>query len=49
MKKYWFYNELNILFKSNKSWKEIIMNFITNLSSSKYKNYIYNAIFYNNK
>ncbi len=39
------YNELKFLFIFTKSWKEIIMNFVTNLSSSKRREVVYNSIF----
>ena len=38
-----FYETLQLLFQSNDSWKKIIMNFITDFSSNKYKNYVYDV------
>ena len=39
------YNELSFLSVSKNSWKEIIMNFVTDLSLSKRKEVIYDFIF----
>ena len=41
--RYRFYETLQSLFQSNNSWKKIIMNFITNFSSNKYKNHVYDV------
>ena len=38
-----FYKTLQSLFQSNNSWKKIIMNFITNFSSNKHKNHVYDV------
>ena len=44
VKRYRFYNELRALFILKGPWKEITMNFITNLLLSKYKHCVYDAI-----
>ncbi len=44
MKCHLLYDELRLLFRFTDSWKEIIMNFITNLLSSKWKKVVYNLI-----
>jgi len=44
MSRHWLYNEMQLLLCSNDFWKEIIMNMITDLSSCKWDNSVYNAI-----
>ena len=44
MKRHLSYNELRSLFRLTDSWKEITMNFITDLSSSKWKKVVYDSI-----
>ncbi len=44
MKCHLSYNELKLLFRFTNFWKEITMNFITNLSSSKWKEVMYDLI-----
>ncbi len=44
MKHHLSYDELRSLFQLTNSWKEIIMNFITDLSSSKWKEVVYDLI-----
>jgi len=44
MKCHLSYDELRSLFQFTNSWKEIIMNFITDLSSSKWKEVMYDSI-----
>ncbi len=44
MKHHLSYDELRSLFRLTDSWKEITMNFITNLSFSKWKEVIYDLI-----
>jgi len=44
IKRHLSYDELRSLFQSTDSWKEIIMNFITDLSSSKWKEIVYDSI-----
>ncbi len=45
MKRHLSYDELRSLFQLTDSWKEITMNFITDLSSSKWKEVMYDLIF----
>ncbi len=45
MKHHLSYNELKLLSQFTDFWKEITMNFITDLSSSKWKEVMYNLIF----
>ncbi len=45
MKRHLSYNELKSLSRFTDSWKEITMNFIINLSSSKWKEVVYDSIF----
>ncbi len=42
--KHFFYDDLQFLLFSQDSWQEIIMNFITNLSSSKRSNDVYDSV-----
>ena len=42
--RYRFYDKLEFLFISFKSWKEIFINFVIKLSFNKYKSVVYNAI-----
>ncbi len=44
MKHYLSYDELKLLSQLTNSWKEITMNFITDLSSSKWKKDMYDSI-----
>ncbi len=44
MKHHLSYDELKSLFWLTDSWKEITMNFITDLSSSKWKEVVYDSI-----
>jgi len=44
MKRHLSYDELRSLFRLTDSWKEITMNFITDLSSSKWKKVVYDSI-----
>ncbi len=44
MKRHLSYDELRSLFQLTDSWKEIIMNFITDLSSDKWKKVMYDSI-----
>ncbi len=44
MKHYLSYDELKLLFQFTNFWKEITMNFITDLSSSKWKKVVYDLI-----
>ncbi len=44
MKRHLSYDELRSLFQLTNSWKEITMNFITDLSSSKWKEVMYDLI-----
>ncbi len=44
MKRHLSYDELKSLFRLTDSWKEITMNFITDLSSSKWKEVVYDSI-----
>ncbi len=44
MKRHLLYDELRSLSRSIDSWKEITMNFITDLSSSKWKEVVYDLI-----
>ncbi len=44
MKRHLSYDELRSLSRLTNSWKEIIMNFITDLSSSKWKEVVYDLI-----
>jgi len=44
MKRHLSYDELRSLFQLTNSWKEITMNFITDLSSSKWKEVVYDSI-----
>ncbi len=44
MKRHLLYDKLKSLFQFTDLWKEITMNFITNLSSSKWKEIVYNSI-----
>jgi len=45
MKRHLSYDELRSLFQLTNSWKKMIMNFIINLSSSKWKEVMYDLIF----
>ncbi len=45
MKHHLSYDELRLLSRFTDSWKEIAMNFITDLSSSKWKKVVYDLIF----
>ncbi len=45
MKHHLSYDELRLLSRFTDSWKEITMNFITDLSSSKWKKVVYDLIF----
>ncbi len=45
MKRHLSYDELRLLSQLTDSWKEITMNFITDLSSSKWKEVMYDLIF----
>ncbi len=45
MKRHLSYDELRSLLQLTDSWKEITMNFITDLSSSKWKEVVYDSIF----
>ncbi len=45
MKRHLSYDELKSLFRLTDSWKEITMNFITDLSSNKWKEVMYDSIF----
>jgi len=44
MKRHLLYDELRSLLQLTNSWKEITMNFITDLSSSKWKEVVYDSI-----
>ena len=44
MKRHRSHDELSALLQSSRSWKKITMNFITNLSSSRRRDCVYDAI-----
>ena len=44
MKRYRSYSKLGVLSISKGPWKEIIIDFITDLPPSKYRRYVYNII-----
>ena len=44
MKRHRFYDEIQSLLNLKNFWKEIFMNFITDLSLNKWKNNVYNTI-----